>query len=123
MKKKFYKKRQSAQEKYTFITAAIFMFSMLFWWMLSSWGVFVLYLLSINITTVSLYFFDKTIAGGKTTRVPEVVLHSLAFLGGSPMAIVSQIMFHHKTRKDLFRSITKAIIFTHIAIVGVFLYF
>ncbi|SEQ75706.1 Uncharacterized membrane protein YsdA, DUF1294 family [Amphritea atlantica] len=41
-----------------------------------------------------------------TSRAPEVVLHSLSFLGGAGGALVSQKYFHHKTVKPGFRAKT-----------------
>ena len=50
-----------------------------------------------------MYLLDKVIAGkNKFIRVPEVVLHTLALLGGSPMALISQKLFRHKISKKSF---------------------
>jgi uncharacterized membrane protein YsdA (DUF1294 family) len=38
----------------------------------------------------------------KFTRAPEMVLHTLALLGGSPTALISQKLFRHKTSKKSF---------------------
>ena len=57
----------------------------------------------VNLATVLLYGYDKAVSGGTKLRVPENVLHLLAFLGGSPAALLSQAMFRHKTVKPSFR--------------------
>ena len=57
----------------------------------------------INLATVALYGYDKAVAGGRSLRVPEKVLHLLAFAGGSPAALLSQTLFRHKTVKPSFR--------------------
>lgn len=50
-----------------------------------------------------MYLVDKVIAGkNKFIRVPEIVLHTLALLGGSPMALIFQKLFRHKISKKSF---------------------
>ena len=67
-------------------------------------------LISVNIVTLALYGYDKhqAIAGG--IRIPEVVLHLAALLGGSPGAVLAQGLFRHKTRKRSFRIVLIGII-------------
>jgi uncharacterized membrane protein YsdA (DUF1294 family) len=60
-------------------------------------------LAGINLATVLLYGYDKAVSGGTKLRVPENVLHLLAFLGGSPAALLSRTLFRHKTTKPSFR--------------------
>ena len=81
------------------------------------------YICAINVTTLLMYAYDKVIAGSRVTRVPEVVLHSLALLGGSPMAIVGQKVFRHKTHKDAFQSWQKGVIIVQVLVVVGYLYF
>jgi uncharacterized membrane protein YsdA (DUF1294 family) len=83
------------------------------WFNLWFW---LLYFLAINFTVGFLYLWDKVSAVGredargykiiagnnKITRVPEIVLHSLSLLGGSPMALLSQKLFRHKISKKSF---------------------
>lgn len=49
---------------------------------------------------------EQAIQGG--WRVPESTLLTLALLGGWPGAKLAQHRFHHKTRKEPFRSILNA---------------
>ena len=51
------------------------------------------YLLALNTTTLLAYAYDKGIAGGDRQRVPERVLHGLAFFGGTPAALVGQRVY------------------------------
>jgi uncharacterized membrane protein YsdA (DUF1294 family) len=61
------------------------------------------WLLSINLCTFGYYGFDKGRAGSQGRRVPEVVLHGLAFLGGTLGAYLGMRLFRHKTVKSSFR--------------------
>ena len=61
------------------------------------------YLLAINCTTFLFYAYDKRAALSKWKRVPEIVLHGLALLGGTPFAFLGQYLFRHKTIKGSFR--------------------
>ena len=55
------------------------------------------WLVAINLVAFVTYWYDKKIAGTGKTRVPELVLVSLAFAGGWMMAYVAMRIFHHKT--------------------------
>lgn len=68
------------------------------------------YLIGINVVTVLLYGYDKrqAIVGGG--RVPEVVLHLAALVGGTGGALLAQGLFRHKTRKFSFRAVFAGII-------------
>lgn len=63
------------------------------------------YLLAINVATIAFYGHDKRRAGTSGRRVPEKVLHALAFAGGTPGAFVAQKLFRHKTIKGEFRRV------------------
>jgi uncharacterized membrane protein YsdA (DUF1294 family) len=60
------------------------------------------WLLSITCTTFFTYGYDKLIAGTGATRVPEKVLLTLAFAGGTIGAILGMRLFRHKTSKESF---------------------
>ncbi|HWQ21114.1 MAG TPA: DUF1294 domain-containing protein [Clostridia bacterium] len=60
------------------------------------------WLLSITGITFLVYGYDKLIAGTQATRVPEKVLLTLAFTGGTLGAIAGMRFFHHKTSKESF---------------------
>jgi uncharacterized membrane protein YsdA (DUF1294 family) len=61
------------------------------------------YLLGVNFTVFFLYGYDKLAARREKLRVPEIVLHALAFAGGTPFAWFGQRLFRHKTLKSSFR--------------------
>ncbi len=111
---------------------------------LKSWSWWLLYFLAINVTTGFLYFWDKVNAIGRENtlgykvnaggrrntsghkniasrkrvpRVPELVLHILALLGGSPTALLSQKIFHHKTSKQSFLLIYWLIVLIQIGLI------
>ena len=80
------------------------------------------YLLAINVVTFVIYGFDKRQAIKSKMRVPEVVLHFLAFIGGSPAAGIAQIVFRHKTKKTSFRIVFFLIVAIQITAVLTALY-
>jgi uncharacterized membrane protein YsdA (DUF1294 family) len=61
------------------------------------------WLASVNVVTIGYYGFDKARARGSEGRVPELVLHGLSALGGSPGAYLAMSLFRHKTVKGSFR--------------------
>lgn len=76
------------------------------------------YLIGINLATFLLYGYDKSIAGGTSTRVPERVLHGAELAGGTPAAFVAQRLFHHKTQKSSFQVRFWIIVGIQVAVVG-----
>lgn len=60
------------------------------------------WLAAITVITFLTYGYDKLIAGTGATRVPEKVLLTLAFAGGTVGAIAGMRLFHHKTSKESF---------------------
>jgi uncharacterized membrane protein YsdA (DUF1294 family) len=63
---------------------------------LASW------LIAVNLVTLAAYGYDKAIAKSSWMRVPEKVLLVLAFLGGTPAALIGMWRFHHKISKESF---------------------
>ncbi|MCK6626876.1 MAG: DUF1294 domain-containing protein [Anaerolineae bacterium] len=65
------------------------------------WLVLIVVVVAVNGITLALYRYDKAIAGGEFTRVPEKILLALAFFGGSPAAYVALYRFRqrHKVQK------------------------
>jgi cold shock CspA family protein/uncharacterized membrane protein YsdA (DUF1294 family) len=81
------------------------------------------YLLSINLWTFLFYGYDKWIAGSSFLRVPEWILHAMAFGGGSPLALASQKVFHHKTIKRSFQFVYWAIVTLQVVLALAILFF
>lgn len=67
------------------------------WHWLPSWFI------AANAVAFVLYGWDKRLARTGGIRVPERVLHILAFLGGSAGALAAQRVFRHKTSKRSFQ--------------------
>ena len=63
----------------------------------------VAYLIAVSLCTFVCYGYDKAAARRRWLRIPERVLHLLAFLGGSLAAWLGQQTFRHKTVKGRFR--------------------
>ncbi len=61
--------------------------------------------LVVSTATYFAYAMDKSAAQRGAYRTQESALHLLAFAGGWPGALVAQQQFHHKTRKQPFRTI------------------
>ncbi len=80
------------------------------------------YLAGINLAAFLLYGYDKAVAGGTRLRVPEAVLQGIAFLGGSPAAWLSQILFRHKTVKPPFQRTFRLIVAAQFLILGLALW-
>lgn len=74
------------------------------------------YLAGVNVVTLLAYGYDKRRAIAGKGRVPEVVLHLAALLGGTPGALLAQGLFRHKTRKTSFRLVFAAIILLQLAL-------
>jgi uncharacterized membrane protein YsdA (DUF1294 family) len=61
------------------------------------------WLMSVNLVAFAYYGYDKSCARSASRRVPEAVLHGLAFAGGSLGAYGGMQLFRHKTIKGSFR--------------------
>ena len=61
------------------------------------------YVATINVVGFVMYGLDKFLAKRSWLRVPESLLHILAFAGATPAAIVAQQLFWHKTTKRSFQ--------------------
>jgi uncharacterized membrane protein YsdA (DUF1294 family) len=79
------------------------------------------WLVAVNGTTFVYYGFDKFQARREGAgRVPEVVLHALAIVGGSVGTVAGMRLFRHKTVKGSFRFVFWLIVIAQILLmVGV----
>jgi uncharacterized membrane protein YsdA (DUF1294 family) len=59
-------------------------------------------LVAVNLWTILRFWQDKQRAVAGARRIPEADLLGLAFLGGSPGALLARHLFRHKTRKQPF---------------------
>jgi uncharacterized membrane protein YsdA (DUF1294 family) len=81
------------------------------------------YLIAVNVCTFVCYGYDKAAARRGWLRVPEVLLHLLAALGGTLAAWVAQQIFRHKTIKGSFRRVFWLIVAAQAAGVGLWVYY
>lgn len=81
------------------------------------------YLIGINVAAFVLYGYDKSVAGGSATRIPERVLHGVELLGGTPAAFVGQRVFHHKTQKTSFQVRFWLIVAVQVIVIAAIWYF
>jgi uncharacterized membrane protein YsdA (DUF1294 family) len=77
------------------------------WWLLQASNTAAVWLgcwlVAVNVVTFGYYAYDKVCSQAGVGRVPEVVLHGLAALGGSPAAYLAMQLLRHKTVKGSFR--------------------
>ena len=78
------------------------------------------YLLIINILGFLIMGFDKHQAKRANRRIPENTLFTFAIIGGGIGTITGMYVFHHKTKKPLFKIGMPAILILEILI---FIYF
>ena len=81
------------------------------------------YLASINIITFLFYGHDKRQSLHNKARVPELILHILALLGGTPGAFLGQFFFRHKTKKLRFRIVFLGIVLIQAGLGFCYLYY
>lgn len=84
------------------------MAAVLLWWGMGrqrGWGPWLIgWLAGINVVAMAYYGFDKAQAQREgASRVPESVLHTFSFAGGSAGALLGMRLFRHKTMKGRFR--------------------
>ena len=85
--------------------------------------VYLAYLIGLNAVTFSFYGYDKLQAKRQAGRVPELVLHWLAVLGGPIGGLAGQWLFHHKTSKPIFHIVLWASLVVHLAVFFFFSHF
>ena len=68
-----------------------------------NWTAF--YLILVNIIAFAAFGIDKRKAVKHKYRISEATLLGLAIIGGSAGALAGMHLFHHKTKKLLFRAV------------------
>lgn len=77
------------------------------------------FLVAINLLTISRFRTDKRLAIAGRRRIAESDLLWLALLGGSPGALIARSLFRHKTRKEPFSTFLQVIFVSQIgAVIG-----
>ena len=80
------------------------------------WNFYFVLLAIASFITFCMYGIDKTQSkiGGK--RIPEIVFHFAALLGGFPGGWIGRAIFRHKTQKWIFTFVLIASTFLHLGI-------
>lgn len=81
------------------------------------------WLISINLLSFLAYGFDKYQAVRQNSRIPEIILHLLALLGGSPSALAAQFIFRHKINKTSFMVVFILVMILQLITAGIFFYY
>ena len=76
----------------------------------------IIYLIFINLLSFVLFAVDKHKAKKKAYRIRESVLLFTAFTGGALGALLSMLIFRHKTQKIKFTLLVPLFLITHIFI-------
>lgn len=74
-------------------------------WLLTRWNWYVAWLSATGLTTFVLYGVDKMQAKRNGWRCPEVLLHTLALIGGFIGGWLGMFLFRHKTQHPAFKLI------------------
>ncbi len=80
------------------------------------------WLLPINVTAIIAYSYDKAISSRRVTRVPENVLLGIALLGGSPAALLTMRLVHHKTAKRSFLARMALVLLLQVGFVAAYVF-
>ena len=84
------------------LSAALGLILFLVLWLVLGWPPLVSWLVGWTPPAFAAYGGDKWQATHDGWRIPEVVLHGLALVGGVAGAWAGRAVFHHKTRKRVF---------------------
>ena len=76
--------------------------------------------IGLNVGAFVMCGYDKSIAGGKATRVPEAVLLGAGLLGGSAGLLLGMKVFRHKTAKASFQFVLAIVIIVQLAVLKYF---
>lgn len=71
-----------------------------------------------SLLAFALFGWDKLLAKLHRRRVPEAALLGCTLLGGSAGGMLGMAVFHHKTRKPLFRHLVPACLLAHAALLA-----
>lgn len=71
-------------------------------WLLLHWSPLLAWLAGWTPVAFAAYGIDKRAGIRGDWRIPEIVLHALALIGGVIGAWAGRLAFHHKTRKPVF---------------------
>lgn len=76
-----------------------------------------IYFIAVNILGMTLMFSDKKRSKGKRWRIPESVLLTVAFIGGSLGSIIGMFAARHKTKHLKFTILLPLFFMLHIFLI------
>ena len=76
--------------------------SLKFWEFFAEHKIIIVYLAIINFIAFAAFAVDKVAATEHRSRIRNVTLLGLAFIGGSVGALLAMYLLHHKTQKDYY---------------------
>jgi len=85
------------------------------------WHPYTVWLAAWGLTAATFYGWDKWQARRRGWRVPEVVLHALALVGGFAGAWAGMLLFRHKIRDASFWAILMLATLLHVALIAAWL--
>lgn len=71
-------------------------------WLRADWSPLLAWLVAWSVPAFALYGIDKRQARSGGWRIPEVLLHGVALIGGVVGAWAGRLVFRHKTQKPVF---------------------
>jgi len=71
-------------------------------WLRFDWSPLLAWLVAWSVPAFALYGIDKRQARSGGWRIPEVLLHGVALIGGVGGAWAGRLVFRHKTQKPVF---------------------
>ena len=102
---------------FTIIAVPLIVVLLLILALTTTWNFYWIWLIALSIITFLLYGYDKGQAKLGGLRVPEIVLHVLALMGGFPGGWLGRAVFRHKTRKLLFTVVLILSTLIHLGII------
>ena len=74
----------------------------------------IIYLIFINLLSFILFALDKRKAQKQAYRIRESILLFTAFIGGASGALISMLIFRHKTQKIKFTLLVPLFLIAHV---------
>ena len=94
-----FRKRYSPKKFYLILALVFIVVAFVFIWYMTRYPWYFSWLTSLSVVTFFLYGYDKWSAINKWGRVPKIVLHILALLGGVVGGWLGMLIFKHKKNK------------------------